>query len=457
MLRPPIRRMLLISAVRLVRGDDGIGIGRSFFSRCRVNPLTFEHTFDSVMFASSSRTNEARVQPSRNQRRVAHLDSLNGTACSTQREMLREIAELDTEETWVDTGAKCMTHWLAMRYGISYWKAERWLKASHALEDLPLISEALAGAELSIDKVVELTRFATPGDEAELLSWAQEVSAGAIRRRGELANEQEIAATRDAQETRTLSWWFEDEGKRFAFKGELPAAQGAIVAKAIERVGSEVPVMPGEENHLWADARRVDALVAICSARVAIDPDQDRATVVVHARLEDIPGSNLASDGPGVEIEGGGVIHPSTLGRLLCNARTQTVFEDRQGQVTGVGRVSREPSAWMMRQIRYRDRECRFPGCGHRRFTQAHHIRWWRHGGRTDLDNLVLICSFHHDLVHEHGWVIRRRKDGRIRWVMPDGKTYRAGPGPPQKPGERLSERAPRPQPQPSLLTLAGV
>jgi Domain of unknown function (DUF222)/HNH endonuclease len=396
------------------------------------------------------------VQRTDNQRRIAHLDSLNGTACSTQREMLREIAELDSEETWVDTGAKCMTHWLSMRYGISYWKAERWLQASHALEHLPLIAQALARAEIGIDKVVELTRFATPRDEAELLDWAQEVSAGAIRRRGELANEQEISATRDAQETRTLSWSYSDEGRRFAFKGELPAAQGAIVAKAIERVASEIPVMPGEEDHLWADARRVDALVAICSGRIASDPDQDRATVVVHARAEDIPGLG-STDGPGVQIEGGGVIHPATLGRLLCNARTQTVFEDEHGEVIGVGRVSREPSAWMMRQIRYRDRECRFPGCGHRRFTQAHHIRWWRHGGRTDLDNLVLICSFHHDLVHEHGWVIRRRKDGRIRWVMPDGEIYRAGPGPPRKPGERLSERAPRPQPQPSLLTLAGV
>jgi predicted restriction endonuclease len=47
----------------------------------------------------------------------------------------------------------------------------------------------------------------------------------------------------------------------------------------------------------------------------------------------------------------------------------------------------------MVRQIRYRDRGCRFPGCGTAAFTQAHHIRWWRHGGRTDLDNLLLICS----------------------------------------------------------------
>jgi hypothetical protein len=84
----------------------------------------------------------------------------------------------------------------------------------------------------------------------------------------------------------------------------------------------------------------------------------------------------------------------------------------------------------MIRQVRYRDRECRFPGCGARRFTEAHHIVWWRHGGRTDLDNLVLICSFHHRLVHEHGWSVGREPDGGVTWRRPNGARYLAGPSP---------------------------
>jgi hypothetical protein len=47
-----------------------------------------------------------------------------------------------------------MAHWVSMRYGISYWKASRWIAASHALEKLPGISDAFAGGALSIDKVV---------------------------------------------------------------------------------------------------------------------------------------------------------------------------------------------------------------------------------------------------------------------------------------------------------------
>jgi len=131
------------------------------------------------------------------------------------------------------------------------------------------------------------------------------------------------------------------------------------------------------------------------------------------------------------------VIHPRSVRRLLCNARSQTVVEDAEGTVLGVGRLSREPSAWMIRQVRYRDRECRFPGCGARRFTEAHHIRWWRHGGRTDLANLVLICSFHHRLVHEHGWSLKLDAGGTVHWHRPDGAPYRSGPSPPAAAGNR--------------------
>jgi hypothetical protein len=155
---------------------------------------------------------------------------------------------------------------------------------------------------------------------------------------------------------------------------------------------------------------------------IARDADPDRATVVVHAPIEALEGAANA------EVEGGAVVPPQSLRRLLCTARIQTVIEDRAGNAAALGPMTREPSAWMIRQIRYRDRGCRFPGCGTRAFTQAHHIVWWRHGGRTDLDNLVLICSFHHRLVHEHGWSVKREPDGSVGWSRPDGTRYRAGP-----------------------------
>jgi HNH endonuclease len=148
----------------------------------------------------------------------------------------------------------------------------------------------------------------------------------------------------------------------------------------------------------------------------------------VHAPLASLVGAR-----EGAELEDGGVIHPETARRLACTGRMQTVIEDESGQALWLGRMSREPSAAMLRQLRYRDLECRFPGCGARQFTQAHHIVWWKRGGTTDLSNLVLICTFHHKLVHEYGWKLRRDPGGELRWFRSGGAPYHAGPGPPRQ------------------------
>jgi hypothetical protein len=160
-----------------------------------------------------------------------------------------------------------------MRQGISEWKARRWIAAAHALERLPFLSEAFAAGWLGIDKVVELARFATQDDEAELIAWARGVSCTRIRRRADVACRQSIDDVRDAEASRSLSWWYLDDGRRFGLEAELPASQGAVVAKALGRLADELPVMAGEEGACHADARRADALVALCSGRIAHDPE----------------------------------------------------------------------------------------------------------------------------------------------------------------------------------------
>ena len=94
-----------------------------------------------------------------------------------------------------------------------------------------------------------------------------------------------------------------------------------------------------------------------------------------------------------------------------------------------IGRRSRSIPAAIRRALRLRDRGCRFPGCTHGRFLHGHHIRHWLHGGETSLDNLLLVCSFHHHLVHEGGWSVARTEDGELSFIAPDGHALPAVPG----------------------------
>jgi hypothetical protein len=358
---------------------------------------------------------------------IREIDAEHARLAASHRRLFRLLADVDRRTSWRDVGARDTAHWLSIRYGVSQWKARRWIAAAHALETLPRTSETLASGELHVDKAVELTRFATPETESRLLVWAGGVSCGAIRRKADVVARRSSAEAEEAERSRFLSWWTFDEGRRFGLEAELPSAQGAVVAKVLDRLADSPPVMPGERGPAGADARRADALVALCSSGDDADRDPDRATVVVHARL-DGPDDELRE----CEIEDGPAINRDTARRLACNARVQTVVEEENGLPVRLGRTTREPPAWMVRHLKYRDGECRFLGCGSRRFTQAHHIVWWDHGGRTDLDNLVLVCTFHHRLVHEYGWQVRREQDGTVSWFRREGRRYRPGPAPPE-------------------------
>jgi hypothetical protein len=360
---------------------------------------------------------------------ISVADALNRHISAAHVALLRVIAEVDRRRAWHDSGARDLAHWLSIRYGMSWWKADRWIKAAAALDSLPGIADALETGVLGIDKVVELSRFATPETEDELIGWATDSTCATIRRRADLEVRAALEETTELERDRSLRYWYEDGGRRFGLEARMPSAQGAIVAKALERVVDQIPSMPTYTDAVVIEARRADALLALCSQRIAADADADRATVVVHASLEALSGRRNA------ETEHGGVMPPEALQRLACDARIQVVAENEANDAISLGRTKREPSASMMRQLRHRDRGCRFPGCGSSAFANAHHIVWWSRGGATDLDNLLLICGFHHRLVHEHGWTVQRSHDGRLRWFRADGSRYRGGP-------ERVATRA---------------
>lgn len=116
------------------------------------------------------------------------------------------------------------------------------------------------------------------------------------------------------------------------------------------------------------------------------------------------------------------------LRRIGCDATLQAVLLRGDGSPLDVGRARRLVSRRQRRALQARDRGCVFPGCTERRWVDAHHLVHWADGGRTDLSNLVLLCRWHHGVVHELGLRIVI-VDGRVRVHSPQGEELPAVPG----------------------------
>jgi hypothetical protein len=87
----------------------------------------------------------------------------------------------------------------------------------------------------------------------------------------------------------------------------------------------------------------------------------------------------------------------------------------------------------LRRAVIARDRHCAAPGCDQPPAAcSVHHVRWRSKGGLTKLDNLILLCSFHHlILVHAWGWTITLNADGTTTMRSPDGAKVFHSHGPP--------------------------
>jgi hypothetical protein len=249
----------------------------------------------------------------------------------------------------------------------------------------------------------------------------------------------------------------------YVLRGRLDPEAGAVLMRALDAAaeamdqrrktkldehreesngerGDERPQSPGRSDRQSADAgagnvgrsttpdgltasqRRADALALVAESALAggLDPGTrgDRYQVVIHVDqpiLADPADQGISAfcDGRHVSAE--------TSRRIACDAATVVMTHAPDGSVLDVGRRTRTISPALRRALVRRDLGCRFPGCG-LSLCDAHHVEHWADGGRASLDNTVLLCRFHHRLVHEEAFQLKRLAGGELEFRRPDGR-----------------------------------
>lgn len=125
------------------------------------------------------------------------------------------------------------------------------------------------------------------------------------------------------------------------------------------------------------------------------------------------------------ETRNGAELAFDTIERLCCDALIRRVVVDAAGNVIDVGRRSRTATDAQWAALNAMYSTCGWANCDRPvSWCQAHHIHEWDHGGRTDLDNLIPLCSRHHHAVHEGGYTIKLLPDRTLRIFQPNGTLH---------------------------------
>ena len=128
-------------------------------------------------------------------------------------------------------------------------------------------------------------------------------------------------------------------------------------------------------------------------------------------------------------------LDPATARRLACDAGIVPVVLGSRSEPLDVGRLSYTVPDGLRRALHTRDRGCTYPSCTRRpRRCHAHHIHHWADGGTTSLDNLTLLCRYHHHLIHHDQWTVQmingRPEYTPPRWIDPHQRPRPGGPTP---------------------------
>jgi len=341
--------------------------------------------------------------------------------------MLVLVREFDDRFGWAKWSFASCAEWLAWRAGLSLSAAREKVRTAQALRSLPRIAAAFAAGKLSYTKVRALTRVADERQEDLLLAYALEATAAQVEERcRQLRNSdpESVHAARRVWEKRALTIWRDEARGTLRLTVELPIEEGELIASALDCAVAAGEVATGidpttteTKGTAWR-AQQADALVAVAKAYLdgggaagERGGTADRYQVVVHVDEESLLRGAGRADLP-----------IDTLERLSCDGSLVPVVDDANGTPLDVGRKYRTVSTPLKRAVLARDRRCTFPGCERRHYTDAHHLVHWRHGGETSLDNLTLLCTHHHRLLHEGGFSVARTDDGVLLFRRADGR-----------------------------------
>ncbi|KUI32391.1 hypothetical protein AU195_08715, partial [Mycobacterium sp. IS-1496] len=366
------------------------------------------------------------------------LAELTGQRNAIDARLVEIAAEIDHDELCGMTGAKSVAHLMAWKTGSSSRNGKTIAAIAHRIAEFPQCVQALREGRLSLDQVGVIAEGAGAGSDAHYAELARSATVNQLRTAIKLEPRPEpepeperesdaepapapepvpqasITKTSDEQYT----YWHiaMPHAEAAAFDAALQSHHDGLVAQWKHDHHDHDTVSPGARPPFPTLGDAFNSLVeAGWDVEATRRPHGHRTTVVVHLDLT----ARIAA------LHLGPLLSDADRRYLTCDATCEVWFE-RDGQPIGSGRATRLISRRLRRALEHRHPTCAVPGCGATRGLHAHHIRHWEDGGRTDLDNLVLVCPYHHRL-HHKGVITITGPASRLTVTDGTGRTLHSG------------------------------
>ena len=382
---------------------------------------------------------------------VAALEAIDFGSCAATKapDIARRMKQL---RGWLDAYEAGYTNWVNGLYaggagapaadlhardqGISANEARKRERRAGAVKDAPMFGEALAAGEIAAEhadalanatcKLDDATKAELLSREAELLRHAAHHSPERFARhcRNELdriRRRHGVELARRQREAMYLTKKRDDVSGMYVLRAELDPDTGARVFNAID---AELAALVAGEGDRSADRSKLAAVALanlVAGGHQATRPGVAEIGLIVDERTI----CDGAHEHTVCELTDGTPVAAETAQRIACDAHIVPVVVDAAGNVLNVGRGQRLANRQQRMALRAMYRNCGFGDCDVAfARCEIHHLHEWERGGRTDLSNLVPICSHHHHLVHEGGWQLRLDPDRTLTIVQPDGHTF---------------------------------
>ena len=351
-----------------------------------------------------------------------------------------QAARLAAAGEWSFDGFRSPVMWLAHGLDVPRGEARRLLRDGEFLLRFHVVRAAVADGRLSAAQG-DLLRKATPVVLSEQFDADQHWLVPALERLDIADSAVAVAAWQERAlaivdpEPPTVH----DRSWRMTRAGD-GALLGSFVfdpttAEVVERALHIARADDGPVDTRSRHERQADAVAAVFQFFVANCDSNGTPRHRPHVDLHiEVPAAVLAELGtqgssPGLTVTEGGRRLPEWAADMFgCDCTLHRVLR-ADGVVLDYGRSTRTVIESLRRAVSARDGGCRFPGCDRKRaWCDAHHVQWWRRHGDTKLDNLLLLCTHHHRVVHRDGWQVDLLADGTAVFVSPRGARFETRP-----------------------------